>query len=274
MSLTFGSLFAGIGGFDLGLERAGMVCKWQVEKDEWCQKVLAKHWPDVPRFGDICDVGKHNLKPVDLICGGFPCQPHSLAGKRQGAADDRDLWPEYCRVIAELRPAWVIGENVPGIIGTILDNILSDLDSLNYTAQTLCIPAAALDAPHIRERVFILARTLANTKGGRRGFCNPKNEGAVNREGDAFRNGGAVLAHANGNDQYGRAGDVQMGRVRRQEAVKENGIVRRNEWEPEPAIRRVANGIPDRMDRLRGLGNALVPQAAEFLGWMIMQVEE
>ena len=113
---TFGSLFAGIGGIDLGLERASWECRWQVEIDPFCQKVLAKHWPDVRRYGDVRDCGKHNLETVDLIAGGFPCQPYSLAGKRGGESDDRNLWPEYRRIVAELRPAWVLAENVPGII--------------------------------------------------------------------------------------------------------------------------------------------------------------
>ena len=121
MTFTFGSLFAGIGGLDLGLERAGMVCSWQVEIDEYCRRVLAKHWPDVERFEDVRECGAHNLEPIDLICGGFPCQPHSVAGKRKGAADDRDLWPEYFRIVAELRPRYVLAENVPGIVTTYLD---------------------------------------------------------------------------------------------------------------------------------------------------------
>ena len=98
-SFTVGSLFAGIGGFDLGLERAGMTVRWQVERDEFCQRVLAKHWPEVPRYGDIRDCGARNLPAVDLICGGFPCQPFSNAGQRRGTDDDRYLWPEMRRVV-------------------------------------------------------------------------------------------------------------------------------------------------------------------------------
>src|SRR6185436_15994505 len=103
--MRFGSLFAGIGGLDLGLERAGMECAWQVEIDEYCQRVLTKHWPNVTKFRDVRECGAANLQPVDLICGGFPCQPFSLAGKRKGSADDRHLWPEMLRIIDELRPA-------------------------------------------------------------------------------------------------------------------------------------------------------------------------
>ena len=155
--MTFGSLFAGIGGFDLGLERAGMECKWQGEIDDYCRRVLAKHWPDVRRYEDVRGVGQHNLRAVDLVCGGFPCQPHSVAGKRRGAEDDRNLWPDFIRVVAELRPRYVLAENVPGIVNTYIDTVLSDLEGEGYTTATLNIPACALDAPHRRQRIFIVA---------------------------------------------------------------------------------------------------------------------
>lgn len=146
------------GGFDLGLEWAGMICKWQVENNPFCLKVLAKHWPNVKRCEDVREVGKHNLESVDLICGGFPCQPFSVAGKRRGKEDDRYLWPEMLRVITELRPTWVIGENVPGIINMELDKTLSDLEDQGYeTAPPLIIPACGVDAPHRRDRVWIVA---------------------------------------------------------------------------------------------------------------------
>lgn len=117
--VEFGSLFAGIGGFDLGLERAGMTCAWQVEIDTRCNEVLAHHWPDVQRYGDVRNVGRHNLESVDLICGGFPCQGLSMAGCRAGLADERSgLWWEFHRVIEELRPRWVIVENVPGLLSS------------------------------------------------------------------------------------------------------------------------------------------------------------
>ena len=122
-----GSLFAGIGGFDLGLERAGFEIAWQVEIDGYCQRVLAKHWPNVQRYGDIKTIDWGTIEPVDLVCGGFPCQPFSLAGQRRGTADDRYLWPEVVRCLGTLRPTWFLGENVPGIIRMELDTVLSDL---------------------------------------------------------------------------------------------------------------------------------------------------
>ena len=130
--MTVGSLFAGIGGFDLGFRRAGFKISWQVEKDEWCRKVLAKHFPQTKRFGDIHETGKHNLSPVDVICGGFPCQPFSSAGKQGGTEDDRYLWPEMLRVIREIRPTWVVAENVDGLVigkmAPVFEQVLSDLE--------------------------------------------------------------------------------------------------------------------------------------------------
>jgi len=163
-AMTFGSLFAGIGGFDLGLERAGMECKWQVEIDPFCNKVLQKHWPNVKRYVDVKTVGKHNLEPVDLISGGFPCQPFSVAGKRGGKDDNRYLWPEMLRVISEVRPTWVIGENVAGIVNMALDQVCSDLEAQGYEVQPFIIPACAVNAPHRRDRVWIVGNRIGNTE--------------------------------------------------------------------------------------------------------------
>ena len=122
------------GGFELGLLRSGLVheIKWQVEINDYATKVLEKNFPTVKRYRDIKDVGKHNLETVDLICGGFPCQPFSTAGKRKGKEDDRYLWPEMFRCIKEIQPSWVIGENVPGIVNMELDKALSDLEGIGY----------------------------------------------------------------------------------------------------------------------------------------------
>ncbi len=154
--MKFGSLFTGIGGLDLGFEWAGAECAWQVEKDEFCQNVLAQRWPDIPRFGDIRDVGKHNLGKVDAIVGGFPCQPFSVAGEQRGTEDDRHLWPEMFRVIRELRPRWVIGENVPGIIPVFIDNAIADLEGEGYTCEAFVLPALSVDAYHRRDRLFLM----------------------------------------------------------------------------------------------------------------------
>lgn len=155
--MLVGSLFSGIGAMDYGLQRAGMKIAWQVEINDFCRAVLEKHWPDVPKYKDIREVKPDELEPVDLICGGFPCQPFSAAGKRRGTADDRYLWPEMFRVIKALRPRWVLGENVAGIVNLALDTVLSDLESEGYETATFIIPACAVGAPHRRDRVWIVA---------------------------------------------------------------------------------------------------------------------
>jgi DNA (cytosine-5)-methyltransferase 1 len=161
---TCGSLFSGIGGLDLGFERAGFEVKWQVENNEFCQKVLAKHWPDVTRHGDVRHVGKHNLEPVDCIIGGFPCQPHSQAGERKASKDERDLWPEFYRIICELKPFWVVAENVLGLLssenGAFFGGILRDLAQARYDAEWRVLSAAQFGASHLRERIIVVAHTI------------------------------------------------------------------------------------------------------------------
>jgi len=158
---TFGSLFSGVGGIDLGLERSGMEVVWQCERDPFCRQVLNKNWPGVPCYDDVRDVDEKAPK-VDLICGGPPCQPVSHAGRRKGAEDERWLWPEFVRVIRAVRPRWVLVENVPGLLsidaGRLFGGVLRDLAESGYDADHDCISAAALGAPHIRDRVFIVAR--------------------------------------------------------------------------------------------------------------------
>jgi len=164
--MTHLSLFSGIGGLDIAAEMAGIKTVGQCEWADYPTKILQKHWPDVPRWRDVRTLTKESfyertgLRTVDIISGGFPCQPFSLAGKRGGEDDDRYLWPEMLRVIRELRPTWVLGENVPGIVNMALDTVLSDLENEGYTAQPFIIPACGVDAPHKRERVAILAYAI------------------------------------------------------------------------------------------------------------------
>ena len=155
--MLVGSLFSGIGGLDLGLERAGMEIVWQCEKDPFCRGVLRQHWPTARLFDDVTTIDPDDLDPVDLICGGFPCQPVSLAGRRQGANDARWLWPAMRGIISHVRPSWVLGENTPGLITMGLDGVLLDLEALGYACRTFVVPACAVDAPHRRDRVFIVA---------------------------------------------------------------------------------------------------------------------
>ena len=167
--MRFLSLFSGIGGLDLGLERAGWTCVAQVEQDEYCLEVLAKHWPDVPRYKDVRDVRAEDFSRLDTIVGGFPCQPHSVAGKGKGKDDDRNLWPEFARLVAECRPRWVIGENVPGLDRTMLADVVSDLERLDYKVGVLGLEDQTVGAPHKRERRFIVAYTdLAGLEGRQR----------------------------------------------------------------------------------------------------------
>ena len=164
--LTHLSLFSGIGGLDLAAEWAGFRTVGQCEWADYPRAVLEKHWPGLPRWRDIRTLTKESfyeqtgLRTVDLISGGFPCQPFSTAGKRRGKEDDRYLWPETLRVISEIRPRWVVGENVAGIVNLALDTVLSDLENIGYACQAFIIPACGVDAPHKRDRVAIVANSI------------------------------------------------------------------------------------------------------------------
>ena len=269
MQITFGSLFAGIGGFDLGFERAGMTCRWQVEIDDYATRVLAKQWPNVHRERDIRKCGAHNLQPVDVICGGFPCQDISYAGLGAGLDGERSgLFFEAIRVVQQLRPRVVVLENVAALLTRGLDRVLGTLASIGYDAEWHCIPAAAFGAPHIRDRVFVLGYADSDrwyagkqTSKAARHWCP-----AVSASRDA-----ASMAHADCDQQQWRRGDVQMGRQWLTREAQNNGYKRRTQWATEPDVGRVADGVPARVDRLRGLGNAVVPQVAEWIGLQIVQ---
>ena len=161
-------MFSGIGGFDLGLERAGMKIAWQIEIDPFCNRVLEKHWPGVKRYGDIRQIKGADMEPVDLVCGGPPCQPVSLAGQRKGAADDRWLWPEALRLVEEIHPRWCLFENPPGFLSMGFDEAVSHLETEGYEVQAFDIPACGVDAPHLRYRIWIVGW---NTTGGK---CKPQ----------------------------------------------------------------------------------------------------
>lgn len=277
--LTVGSLFSGIGGLDLGLERAGMQVKWQVEIDDYCNKVLEKHWPDVTRYRDVRTVGD-GLEHVDLICGGFPCQPVSVAGKRKGKDDERWLWPEYIRIVRQVKPRWVVVENVPGLLsmdnGRLFAGILRDLSESGYDASWDCIPAAAFGAPHLRYRLFLVAYSQGSRshQGHWKANERPSGENTKSRLGlghSGLRQSDytpQTMADANGKGQ-----SVFQG-CPTHEGLGRNGAISSSDWwDIEPDVDRVANGVPSRVDRLKGLGNAVVPQVAEWIGRRIMELE-
>ena len=258
--LTFGELFAGIGGFSLGLERAGMDCKWQVEIDDYARRVLQKHWPDVRRHDDV-----RTFPPtgddysVDVICGGFPCQDISVAGKGAGLAGARSgLWYEFARIIGELRPRYIIVENVAALLSRGMETVLGDLSTLGYDAEWHVIPASAVGAPHRRDRVWIVAYAVSERD-------------AVRRDGETMPPALACWRC----DARGSVSDCGAGcsQKPRQAASDAKGAAIRPWWQTEPAVGRVVNGVPHRVDRLRCLGNAVVPQVVELIGKAIMERE-
>ena len=273
--MRVGSLFSGIGGMDLGLERAGMRVAWQVEKDEWCRRVLAYHWPNVRQYGDIHDLDFRDLEGVDLVAGGFPCQPFSVAGRRAGTRDDRYLWPRMLEVIRHVRPAWVLGENVAGIVNLALDRVLSDLEAQGYACRTFNIPACAIDAPHERKRIWIVANRERPRLEKREGVTRDDVQ-----ERPAAERGGRVgaVAHADGELLYrSRSGPPSRGEELTDAGsagfwsdhawiVGGDGKARR----VKPGLCGLAHGVPGRVAKLRGFGNAVVPQVVEVIGRAIM----
>ena len=338
-------LFSGIGGFSLGLEATGefetvAFCDY----DPFCQKVLRKHWENVPIYGDIKELTYEKLKAnginnIDIITGGYPCQPFSVAGNKKGEQDPRHLWPEYFRLVQECRPTWVIGENVGGHIKLGLDTVLSDLESEGYSARTFSISASSIGANHKRERVWIVANS--NDR-----LSKQSNE-EVRTGGNTFDNGNSDMANSNierleGSNrslsseherdkrrdshehsdekimanssserlerhrrEYELREDSEEGKVSRSsenvansERIRQQGPGKpigssntetnsngktswfnhgseREEgwWDVEPNVGRVAHGIPNRVDRLKSLGNSLIPHIPYYIGQSIIQSE-
>ena len=284
--LRYGSLFSGIGGIDLGMDLAGFECAWQVEIDEHCRRILEKHWPGVPKYKDIYKVKGSEVGAVDLICGGFPCQPVSQAGKRVGVDDERWLWSEFYRLICEIRPRWVVAENVPGLLsansGRAFAEVLRDLAEGGYDVVWDVFPAGGpggVGALHQRQRIFIIGK-LAKPKSKRHGRRTGKKRRIKRRKFQQSKQRRSKV----GREVEGRSkshgdtvADNDRERLKEQlwpQSVEEEGIERSSWWCTEPSVGRVANGVPNRVDRLRALGNAVVPQVAYKVARMIYEYTE
>jgi DNA (cytosine-5)-methyltransferase 1 len=315
--LSHGSLFSGIGGFDLAAQWMGWNNIFQCEKDEWCRKVLAKNFPYTKRFEDIKEFNaKEYNGTIDVISGGFPCQPFSVAGQRKGKDDDRYLWAEMLRVISTIKPTYVVGENVTGIIGLALDTVLSDLETQGYTTETFIIPACSKNAWHRRDRVWIIAYTNSigrhdEQKENGKSVCNEEWNDTIEKQGreqqqcrtgksssvfpNATSSGARMEEHRSSGQGWEQANKCEP-KILRQEngeacskginassrnvsANTDNtGCEEQRQpitdgaelfapkcsswWEVEPGVGRVVDGLPNRVDRLKGLGNAIVPQVA------------
>jgi len=276
-AITVGDLFAGIGGFRLGLERAGgFDIKWSCEIDPYCRAVYAKHWPETMIYGDIREL--RNPPYVDVLCGGFPCTDVSVAGKRRGITGPQSgLWSEFARLIGEVRPRYAFVENVPGLLSAGLGRVLGDLAEIGYDAEWDCIPASAVGAPHRRDRVWIVAYAEIN----RRESWGKNNAAREPRRRESDR--GAVRKDV---------ADPAIPRLEGQ--VAEGFIFRRGQglpaqcdwWAVEPRLGelvdglppelagrfiRVAKGCPDRVNKLRALGNAVVPAVVQWIGRRIIE---
>ena len=288
-------LFSGIGGFALGLDSTGFfeTVKF-VEKDKYCQKVLRKNFPNIPIEEDIKNV-KGKEGEADVIVGGFPCQPLSIAGKQKGTSDDRHLWPEMFRLIREIKPQFVIGENVKNIVniqdGVVFETVCTDLESEGYEVQSFNIPAAGVGAPHRRERIWIVANTHSNGE---------KRDQSKDRTGSRTQQSRKDVAHSKSIES-----DVGKGRQHQEERERQLQIRGKNSddantngerlqrhrseyelrnsseeeqtsgnswWSVEPDVGRVAHGVPGRVHRLKALGNSIVPQIAREIGLAIKKV--
>lgn len=311
-------LCSGIGGFALGFEWASLskpVLFCDIE--EWPRKILAKHWPDVPIAEDVKELANdpdRNVPDCDILTAGYPCQPFSLAGERRGTEDDRHIWPYIFSIIQAKRPAWCVFENVYGHVSMGLDEVLSDLEREAYATRPFIVPACAADAPHRRDRVWIIARDVGDTRcGGRKEGRNAeerqtpircKSSSVNKRSGKDVADTKSLQRNGSGkHTQQSERQEPQPGDSRSSDDVANansefreaqhqrcvlgeqnskgsargytNGSVQKGRfWLPEPPVGRVANGIPRRVDRLKGLGNAIVPQIAQRIGETIKKLEE
>ena len=284
--MTVGSLFSGIGGLDLGLERAGMRVIWQSEIDPYASRVLKKHWPEVPNHGDIKSINWQEVERPEVICGGYPCQPFSTAGKRLGEEDPRHLWPWVRKAISELRPRYAILENVRGHLSMGGLAVIGELASIGYDAEWRVISAASVGANHRRDRIFIVAypyddglptSSLGGSTSPADGQQQTRPNGSADSQGRRRTSG--QMANSDSSRLQGSS-RIQ----KREEKPFRLDIFGTSTkwhedwtgwkwWQLEPDVGRVAHGIPSRVDRLKGLGNAVVPHVAEVVGRLIIERE-
>ena len=259
-------LFSGIGGFAIAAGWAGYSTSVFCESDPYATRVLKRHWPDVPVIPDIRDFDGSKWRGAGLLTGGFPCQPWSQAGQQRGEDDDRALWGEMFRVIKEARPDFVLAENVAGLINMALDDVLSQLEGEGYSTGAVVLPACSLNAPHRRDRVWILAHSDPDSIGHmERELEKHPAEGGIHAQRGAL---GLCedVAHADKSRLEGWSQTLRQKEGRNSDTghTRENSSCdgRDNQWSVEPNVGRVANGIPSRTHRLKSLGNAIVPQVA------------
>ena len=298
-------LFSGIGGFSLGAEANGIPTVAFVEKDPFCQKVLRKHWSNTPIISDIRTVKGEDYETdgVTIISGGFPCQPFSQAGKRKGTDDDRYLWDETLRVVAETKPEWFIGENVDGLVniqdGLVLRQVQDDLEKEGFQVQCLVVPASGIGAWHQRKRVWIIGHNVSNTIGelsdGCSGTTRHSESELKGMVSDEAKNWNKVWSKTERCDQQtGLRGNVSDTTVKglerhgsqssdlqeskeRQDSSDRGSQGQHTWWQTESKLRGIPHGISyeldkDRANRIKALGNSIVPQIAYQLFKSIVTV--
>jgi len=331
--MTHGSLYSGIGGWLLAARWAGIENIFTCEIDDFCNKVLDKHFPDTDRHHDIKETDFTGYAGrVDILTTSDPCQPFSFAGKRGGKGDDRYLWPETVRVIREVKPPFVVFENVPGFIGMAFETVASDLEKEGYTVESFVIPACSIGAWHRRDRLWVIAYSSSTRAGvekhrsrgqewkstkasqskilrqkdrkisaegiitDNKDVSDPNNSGVRTSEGGTNENRqeniegqeskpwtkpcGCSKVISDPNTQRLQGGSCgQIGSLRETKGAftwsKPGGTITEgwDYWKTEPNVGRVAYGVPNRVDRLKSLGNAVVPQVAEFIGRCILEAE-
>ena len=281
MKLKLLDLFSGIGGFSLGLESTGQFETIAfVEKDEFCQKVLKKNFNNIPIESEVRNVKGSNYK-ADIITGGFPCQPFSVAGKRKGTDDDRYLWDETIRIIRECKPRWFIGENVEGIIniqqGVVLRQVCDDLEKEGFKVQCLVIPASGIGAWHQRKRVWILAYSEHN--GSHRSKGNETIESSNEQEKRLSVRDDQDVPNTSTEGLQGHNSKQELSEQKLRLSTNQDDETRETWWEAQSALCGVPNGLSyeldkDRANRIKSLGNSIVPLIARELGLAIIKAEQ